>query len=56
MPTRNPKEQVLLVKCKEGYACLDLINFKKFLTNEITTETYIEQLKNILDELATPVK
>jgi len=53
---RTAKEEVILVKCAEGYACLDFDNFKQLLKNEVNTETYIEQLHNLLNELATPVK
>lgn len=56
IPTRNPKETISLVKCQENYACLDLENFKKFIKNEINTETYIQQLENLLNELAEPIK
>lgn len=56
MPTRNPNETIQLAKCREGYACMDLLNFKKFIKNQINTETYIQQLQNLLKELAEPIK
>lgn len=56
LPTRTPNETVSLVKCQEGYACLDSKNFKQLLQNETNTETYIKQLENILNELAEPVQ
>lgn len=56
LPIRTQNEQVILVKCKDGYACLDLINFKNLLKNETNTEIYIEQLQNIIKELVEPVK
>lgn len=56
MPLRTPKETVTLVKCQEGYACLDIVNFKQLLVNDTNTEIYIEQLLNLLNELAEPVK
>jgi len=55
-PIRTPNEQVDLIKCKEGYACLDLENFKKLLKNATNTETYIKQLENILKELSEPIE
>jgi len=56
LPTRTPNKTVNLVKCREGYACLDLENFKQLLENANNTETYIEQLQNILSELAEPIQ
>ncbi len=53
MPQRSPTEEVILIKCQEGYACLDIDNFKKLLHNEVSTETYIQQLKNLIDQLAS---
>ena len=56
MPTRSPSEEVPLVKCAEGYACLDINAFKKLLRNQASTDAYIKQLERLLKELAEPVK
>lgn len=37
-------------------ACLDQKNLKNLLSNETSTETYIKQLENLLNELVEPVE
>jgi len=55
-PTRTANEDVILVKCQPGYGCLDVENFKKLLRNANNTETYIQQLMNLLEQLAEPIE
>lgn len=55
IPIRNPNQKVTLVPCQPGYACLDIESLKRFLKNQINTETYIQQLQNLIQELASPI-
>jgi hypothetical protein len=45
-----------MVKCMPGFACLDLENFKHLINNSNNTEVYIQQLENLLKELADPIE
>lgn len=42
---------MIFTPCSPNQACLDKPNFKTFIKNYNNTETYIEQLNNIVNEL-----